>query len=53
MCRPPRRDFGVDLVGGHLHQRLVDLHRIADLLSQRVTVPSVTDSPSSASTPAW
>ena len=27
-----RRDLGVDLVGGDLEQRLVDLHRVADLL---------------------
>jgi hypothetical protein len=27
-----RRNLGVDLVGGHLHQRLVDRDRVADLL---------------------
>ena len=27
-----RRDLGVDLVGGHLEQRLVDLDLVADLL---------------------
>ena len=41
-----RRDLGVDLVGGDLEQRLVDLDASPSCLSQRVTVPSVTLSPS-------
>ena len=40
-----RRDLGVDLVGGDLEQRLVDLDLSPSFLSQRVTVPSVTLSP--------
>ena len=31
-ARDRRRDLGVDLVGGHLDQRLVDLDAVADLL---------------------
>ena len=41
-----RRDLGVDLVGRDLEQGLVDLDRSPTCFSQRVTVPSVTLSPS-------
>ena len=41
-----RRHLGVDLVGGHLEQRLVGGDGVADLLNHCVIVPSVTVSPS-------
>jgi len=43
------KNLRVDLVGGHFQQRLVELDGVASCLSQRVTVPSVTLSPSAGS----